>query len=391
MWKNKKGYKRIKQGIFNFIGMFTKPCIIFESQPPFSDNTKPVYDELVRRGFLKKFKMVWYIKEHLYAELHGKKAVYYKPEAGKGIIDIARRSSIFYKTKAIICCNSFLPSSGPLCQLKTNHSKSFYLSHGIPIKSVNSYYQAPDGIDYALSPGKDVTRIMAKEFSIKESKFFVAGYPRNDAFAGSKNKINISGFENAKIIIWYPTYRQHKNQVAITKGSALPLIHEQSNLKILNSIAKEHNTVIIFKPHFVQDTLDYQSLEMSNILFIDDSFFEQKKITSYELLNSSDALITDYSSVYFDYTLCDKPIAVVWEDYKEYKEFPGFAIDTDKYMKGAVKVFTIDDLCKFVIDVANGIDSCRLQRQQIRDMANDYSDGRNAERTADFIIEKAGL
>ena len=81
----------------------------------------------------------------------------------------------------------------------------------------------------------------------------------------------------------------------------------------------------------------------------------------------------------------------IWEDYKEYKEFPGFAIDTDKYMKGAVKVFTIDDLCKFVIDVANGIDSCRLQRQQIRDMANDYSDGRNAERTADFIIEKAGL
>ena len=43
---------------------------------------------------------------------------------------------------------------------------------------------------------------------------------------------------------------------------------------------------------------------------INDSFFIDNDITSYELLAACDSMITDYSSVYFDYTLCDKPIGL---------------------------------------------------------------------------------
>ena len=71
------------------------------------------------------------------------------------------------------------------------------------------------------------------------------------------------------------------------------------------------------------------------------------------MLAGSDALITDYSSVYYDYTLHDKPIAVVWEDIEDYKRFPGFAVDLSDYLKGAEKIYKIDELCGFVESVAN--------------------------------------
>ena len=102
-------------------------------------------------------------------------------------------------------------------------------------------------------------------------------------------------------------------------------------------------------------------------------------------------MITDYSSVYFDYTLLDKPIAVVWEDVEEYRKNPGFVVDLDRYLVGAEKVYSIKDLCEFVENVAKGSDLLKTERREIRDLTNDNLDGRNSKRAVDFIIEKADL
>ena len=40
----------------------TKNLIVFESTPNLSDNTKAVYDEMIKRGLNKKYKMVWIVK-----------------------------------------------------------------------------------------------------------------------------------------------------------------------------------------------------------------------------------------------------------------------------------------------------------------------------------------
>ena len=157
----------------------------------------------------------------------------------------------------------------------------------------------------------------------------------------------------------------------------------------LNLVARENNVLIIVKPHFVQDNSLFSVIDMSNIWMIDDSFFDQYGFTSYEMLASSDALLTDYSSVYFDYMLCDKPTGVVWEDIDSYREHPGFAMDLDNYMKGAEKIYNIDDLCQFVSLVARNEDRLQNERREIRDVVNFSTDGKNAARVVDFITEKA--
>lgn len=381
--------KILKTAIGRVLSAFVKPSIVFESRPPLGDNTKPVYDEFVRRGYSKKYNLIWRLGYGSYAILRKDGLRFWKSTEKRTLVEWLYTISYKYGTKCTICCNIFLPSSGPDRKTFGRQQKCFYLTHGIPIKNIKGFYSEDEGIDYVISPGSAVNDIFADQFNIDKDKIFVAGYPRNDVFAEPPIDLTAKiGGEYSHVIIWYPTFRQHLSGCAITNGSSMPLIHDDKNAVMLNEVAKECNTLIIFKPHFVQDVSFLHDLQLSNILLIDDSFFEEKGFTSYQMLAASDALITDYSSVYYDYTLHDKPIGVVWEDIDDYRESPGFAVDLDFFMKGAEKIYTIEELCRFVRSVAEGEDRLREKRREIRDLANFPSDGKNTQRVVDFIESK---
>ena len=119
--------------------------------------------------------------------------------------------------------------------------------------------------------------------------------------------------------------------------------------------------------------------------------FELNKITSYEFIGSCDALITDYSSVYFDYLLSNKPVAAVWEDIEEYRKNPGFAIDVDYYMKAAHKIYDLSDFKDFICQIETNEDRYKDERLEISKLVNYSNDGNNVKRVVDFIVEKAKL
>ncbi len=366
--------------------------IVFESKPEFSDNTKAVYNELVNRGYGTKYQLTWYISEDKCATLKKGNVTYWNPKKRKTIREKLRNYQYYYRTKCIICCNSFIGSSGSHQITDGKDQVSFYLSHGTPLKKVKDYYTSPGGVDYCLSAHPELNSLMAEEFSFSPDQVFSCGFPRNDVFAEPSESLRtkFQGDFN-KVIIWYPTYRQNGNKSINLAGDSLPLIHNEINAEQLNEVARQNHILIVIKPHFAQDISLVKKKELSNIIFIDDSFFENNGITSYELLAGSDALITDYSSVYFDYTLHDKPIAVIWEDIEEYKRFPGFAMDLSYYMKGAEKIYSIEQLCEFVKDVACENDRLQTERREIRDKTNISTDGKNSERVVDFIVDKAKL
>ena len=368
-----------------------KRSIIFESKPFYSDNTKPVYDELVKRGYDKKYNFFWYISNNQCATIKNDEIEYWNPRKKKSLSDIIRYCS-YSQPKCIICCNSFLPHSFFSWTGEEKDAVSVYLTHGTPMKSVKAYYSAPEEIDYSISPAPAMNQLISSEFGLAEKKVYATGFPRNDVFAKpGKNLNQIFGWKYKKIIIWYPTFRQNKSHSIDLSGSSLPLIHNEDNAVLLNKTAKENKVLIIIKPHFAQDVSVIRNLNFSNIKLIDDSFFPDNKITSYELLAGSDALLTDYSSVYFDYTLHDKPIGVIWEDLEEYEKNPGFAIDLSFYLKGAEKIYSIHELCDFVSSVADGEDHLINERREICDMCNYANDGKNTDRVVDFIIENASL
>lgn len=356
--------------------------ILFESCPDYSDNTRYVFEEMVRRGMNKKYKMIWLVSDSKSSFPEIENTVYLDTKTTVSLLKV-----LWYKTRArcLISCNRFV-------ETVVDNQCSFYLTHGTAVKSVRSYYNLPSKIDYVLTASERSSEIVAYEIMGDKEKFHALGFPRNDVFNEPKKNMHLyfeQGFD--KIIVWYPTFRQHRNGKLNGSKNGLPLLHDIENVIRLNDFASQNKTLIVVKPHFAEDITYIKEHHLSNVLFIDEKFFEKNNLSSYEFVGSCDALLTDYSSIYFDYLLCNRPVGVVWEDIEEYKENQGFAIDLDEYMKGSYKIYSIDHLLNFVESVAKNEDAGLLDRQKICELMNFSKDGKNSQRVVDFIIEKADL
>ena len=367
----------IKKAIKSLLTLLpTRRVILMESLPDFSDNTKAVYDEFIRRGVNKKYKIIWIINSSFKME---------NPDKNVKFLcrDLKRIAYYYWFAKCFISCNIFLVQ-------RRKDQFSIYLSHGTALKSIRDYYNVPDEIASCLVAGEGVKELMSYEFRYDIEKTVALGFPRNDVLCiGAKLPKGLFDKEYDKVIVWYPTYRQHKRGWLLSASQdSLPVINDTQKAKVLNDYAVKNNVLIVLKPHFVQNVSYVKDLGLSNIKFIDDSFFVKNKISSYEFVGGCDALITDYSSIYYDYTLCDKPIALIWEDIEEYKQKPGLIENYEYYAQGAEKVYTIEELVAFVDRVAKGEDVLKNERRVIRDLSNFSNDGQSAKRVVDYILEK---
>ena len=112
----------------------------------------------------------------------------------------------------------------------------------------------------------------------------------------------------------------------------------------------------------------------------------EKNVLNYELMRSVDALLTDYSSVYYDFLLCDKPIGLCWEDFDEFNENEGFVFDVNEILSGGEKIYTVDDMRGFIDRVAKGEDLLVDNRHTNRALTHKYVDDKSSKRVVDFIV-----
>lgn len=355
--------------------------IVFESVPDLSDNSKAVYDEMIRQRIHCKYKIFWLVKGDTKNLPKLPNTRYLRDDTW---LKRMQFNWITIRAKCLVCCNAFIEERMP-------YQKSFYLTHGTALKKLNNYY-LPKGISYTLVASEAVKQVMARELRGNIETFYALGYPRNDALHTADADVrSIFGGGYRKIVVWYPTFRQHKNGLQTAVSNGLPILHDTEQAILLNKVAQECNILIVIKPHFAQDLSYVKNHNLSNVRFIDDDFFKEIGVDSYTFVGSCDALITDYSSIYFDYLLCDKPVAVIWEDIDDYRINPGFAMDPDYYMAGAQKIYNLRDFTEFLQTLSNGEDPCRTERMMINNLVNYSIDGRNAERVVAFIKEKAAL
>ena len=195
------------------------------------------------------------------------------------------------------------------------------------------------------------------------------GFPRNDVLLSKSRKdvhalFPLHSFN--KLVYWMPTYRQHKNVDLNHSSISMPILHDEKAAASLNDFASKHEVLIVVKPHPAQDVSRIKAMEMSNIVFIDDAFLSDHGYTNYELLGSSDALLTDYSSVFHDYLLTDRPIGLCWEDFDAYKKMEGFVIDIDLVGTGGEKLYNVEDLCGFIERIGSGVDLLREERAKLK-------------------------
>lgn len=370
--------KKLARFILNHLP--TKNVILFESIPDLSDNTKPVFDEMIKRGINKKHKMIWMCYDPIDHPYPKTKNVRYFSTAKHRIQTVY----LLHTARWIVCCNRFLG-------VKRKGQTIFYFCHGSPIKDTSDYYLMPDKIKYIFTQGAIFTEAVAQCFRRSVNGIYPFGFPRNDAFLETPIDLNQYFGPHKKYIVWYPTVRQFKGGIITGSSFALPIIHDLQNVVELNECAKEKDVLIILKPHFAQSMDRIKEMKLSNLIFINDDFFKEHAVSSYRFVASTDALLTDYSSIYYDYLLCDKPIGLIWEDIDEYAVNPGLVPNYKEWCEGGEKIFNISELKQFVERVADGIDLKKQQRNILNDKVNVSSQKDVTKNVTDFILREGEI
>ena len=317
--------KKIKNIIYNF-PIHLKKYIILESNPDLTDNTYSLFKTLLKNKVNEKYKLFWFVNDKNIYQNFNIKNVYFINAFGKmNFFENLKMKYINYKAKYIIDCNK-------LVYKKNINQKRLYLPHGMPYKLVAEYCDLIGEVDYFLSLAPFFDTTLSKLCHVDKDNIIDLGFPRNDdLFSKTKNIKNLFKNKNFdKIIIWLPTYRQRENKNSKLNiqnffGLGIPIIYNIENLRALNNFLKQLNILLVLKPHPAQDLSVIKTEKLSNFILLTNQDLEKENINLYEFLGQTDGLITDYSSVYFDYLLTKKPIAITTDDLEEYKKVFGFA------------------------------------------------------------------
>ena len=225
------------------------------------------------------------------------------------------------------------------------------LWHGIPLKKIgtlkkkskrkNYLYKKLKSVgcwhdSYLLSPSSFTNEIFEKAFEVSKEKIITGGYPRNDIFFDDYymlekervefNKLIEAKNKGKKILFYLPTFRDNYD---------FEFLGESSEKKILNFLdfLEKNDMLLVVKPH----PHDPFSINNPKIIKLKSDF------DLYTFLEITDVLITDYSSVYFDFLNSEKPIIFYPYDLEKYEKDRGLIFSYNDYTPGK-KSFNLKEL-----------------------------------------------
>lgn len=388
----------IKEEIFELIFYFfsllpAKDRIIFESHPELTCNTYPVYKYLIEKGINEKYEFVWLSKDaSQYTDAKEKNVSFINNiKNAESITEKLKYMYYIATAKVLVYSNQFLGVHG-------KNKVSLWLQHGMPLKASNGTYCIKNKCTAALCVSEFFADNFSSDARVDKEKMIFCGFPRNDYLNKDNNSLEKFGFNKFnKIIFWLPTYRQRndnvKNKAAQgfemeNKGTGIPSIETAEDMQKVNAYLKALNCLIVLKPHPVQDMSAVKEKGLSNFFIIDDATLKEKNVQLYELLGRCDAMITDYSSVYYDYLLTDKPIGLTIGDIDEYIAKRGFVYKNPLDILKGVHIESTDDLISFIGEISNGTDSTKEERTIIKNKIHTVTDGLSAQKVGDYIIEQ---
>ncbi|GEK32291.1 hypothetical protein KZO01_26000 [Kurthia zopfii] len=234
---------------------------------------------------------------------------------------------------------------------------------------------------YLVGPNAYSTEILSRAFHFK-GPVIESGYPRNDVLHEPsdvqikkiRESLNIS--PDKKVVLYAPTWRDdqffEKGKYRFEFQFDINRLKEQYGDDFV-LLARMHYLVsesFDFSPYkdFILDVSDYYDIA--------------------DLYLISDLLITDYSSVFFDYATLNRPIIFYMYDLEDYRDrLRGFYIDIEADAPGKI-VKTEDDL---FAEIGRALEEghCDEQRyEKFRDRFCEWEDGRSSERVVKRVFYK---
>ncbi|MEB8336532.1 bifunctional glycosyltransferase/CDP-glycerol:glycerophosphate glycerophosphotransferase [Streptomyces endophyticus] len=254
--------------------------------------------------------------------------------------------------------------------------------HGTPLKKMGLDLQehpaAGGGMDFATL----LTNVDKWDYSLSANRHstltwervYPAGYttleygnPRNDIFARAteadrdRTRELLGLASDATVILYAPTHRDYQR----TQTPHLDLARLARHLG--------PSYVFLSRAHYLSTTAPYATDPHPRVIDVSDHH------TVEELCLASDALVTDYSSLMFDYAALDRPIVLLTDDRMAYEAARGTYFDIRSFAPGPVAQSQDELLDILATGHWNGSRSARL-RTAFRARFCPYDDGHATER-----------
>ncbi|PKL66265.1 MAG: CDP-glycerol--glycerophosphate glycerophosphotransferase [Methanobacteriales archaeon HGW-Methanobacteriales-1] len=362
--------------------------IFFESNVGrnYSSNPKYVYEEMVKQGLDKKFKCIWSV-EDLSLEIPG--------NAKK--VKRARLWYLYYLAIAKVwVCDTRQPSF----LVKRLETTYIQLWHGTPLKRLamdmdvlsmsegmelseykKLFLENTKTWDYLISQSEYTTKKFQSCFAF-EKEILETGFPRNDILFDKNNEESIESLKknynlplDKKIILYAPTWRDDEfYENGIYKFSL------QIGLDLLQKELADTYIILIKLHYLVKDSLDWS--KYAGFVYECDHLGDIQ-----ELYLISNYLITDYSSVMFDYALLRRPMLIYAYDYENYRDnLRGFYFDIFEEFPGPIVTDSYD-----LIESIKNYDYVEYEEKynKFLDKFTSFDKGHASGLIVDLILEKA--
>ncbi len=223
--------------------------------------------------------------------------------------------------------------------------------------------------DYIVS-SESMGRVFSNSYATDMDRMKMLGYPRSDQFfdkdwvTSTRKRIFRSAPElaNKRVILYAPTYRDDK-AFSLPKGTA-------------KALSSDPNAIVIIKLHPVLRDREgeVRKVRSKQIRFL-------HEFSTNELLTVCDTLVTDYSSVAFDFSLLDNAKSVIFYmfDLKKYKLDPGIQDDFLDWLPSN-PVLSVNEL-REEISAAKPTNFDEFNRRW-----NTYNDGHASDRVIDHYL-----
>lgn len=369
-----KAVDRISKALFSRRPL-KENTIILESHNDFDSNGGAFYDYLIRNHYNDKYQIVWLLRNRKPRNLPHNITGFnmFRPSF--------RKSYYLYTAKYIVTCHLILGS-------RRNGQISYYLTHGaVGLKAFKGYINLPDTLNYCLGASEFLNPILAEQYMLsKQEKQIILGYPSHDVLyeapRGELKKITDKIYH--KMVLWMPTFRKNvgfeRNDSNVDSPMGIPIIENEEQYQKLNDYLKKENVLLILKMHPMQDLTKIHVRSLSNICVLDGNSVKKLNVENYHLMKEADALISDYSSVAYDFLHLDRPIGYTMDDANSYKL--GFIVPDPHTLMAGEEIICYDDLIKFLSHVIHGIDPYKEKRKEVFDKVFKYHDGNSCKRLA---------
>ncbi|ELD0311558.1 CDP-glycerol glycerophosphotransferase family protein, partial [Campylobacter coli] len=242
----------------------------------------------------------------------------------KNVVLVKPGSVLYLK---YLACAKYLINSGSFFRFFIRKKEQKYLAtwHGTPLKFLGKDIKR-GFLDYEvtqkdflqsthiIAPNKHTASVLIDRYDIEgiySGMVYESGYPRIDTTINItdaekkliKKQLGIK--EDKKIILYAPTYRNSFEKADLN--------FEQVR-KDIEILQESTDYTVLYRGHYTTE-------QNTNILSV------SREIDTNELLSIVDVLITDYSSIFFDFMVLERPIIFYAYDYEQYKNEHGLYFD----------------------------------------------------------------